>query len=226
MGIVGATEREVNRGAEAGGLAGGQEAEQLVVFQLGQELYGVDIGGVNAIIRMQGITRVPQAPEFVEGVTNLRGSTIPVIDLRQRLGLGAYEEKKSSRIVAIESCLGLVGLIVDAVTEIRSVPRDAVEPASSLVTAADSHCLRGVAKLDDELVIILLEIEQIVAAQEVDALAEAVPAFSEIEEPVAPTAAGRPEEGGASNPSTRTQKRSRTNGKRTKATAKVAVAAR
>ena len=186
MGIVGATEREVNRGAEAGALAAGQEAEQLVVFQLGQELYGVDIGGVNTIIRMQGITRVPQAPEFVEGVINLRGSTIPVIDLRQRLGLGAHEDRKSSRIVAIESCLGLVGLIVDAVTEIRSVPRDAVEPPSSLVTAADSHCLRGVAKLDDRLVI-MLDLEQIFTETEHELLGELSNAEVEAEAEAAAT---------------------------------------
>ncbi len=214
-----------------------QEEEQLVVFELAGESYGLDIGAVNTIIRMQAITHVPRAPEFVEGVINLRGSIIPVVDLRKRFGLNAYEETKASRIVVVETAGGAFGLIVDAVTETLSLSREVIEPPSSIVSTADSHYLRGVAKLEERL-IILLDIERILGAEETDALTEAAPAFSEIEEPVATSpastpegaaataAAGRPEEGGGSNPSTRTPKRSRTNGKRAKATAKVAVAAR
>jgi len=200
------------------------EEEQLVVFELAGESYGVDIGAVNTIIRMQEITHVPRAPAFVEGVINLRGSIIPVLDLRKRFGLNAYEETKASRIVVVETAGGAFGLIVDAVTETLSLSREVIEPPSSIVATADSHYLRGVAKLEERL-IILLEIERILRLEETDALAEAAPAFSEIEEPVATAAAGRPEEGGASNPSTRRPKRSRTNGKRAKATAKVTAAA-
>ena len=189
----------------------------------------MDIGAVNTIIRMQRITHVPRAPEFVEGVINLRGSIIPVIDLGRRFGVKAYEETKTSRIVVVETSVGAFGLIVDAVTETLTVLREVIEPPSSIVATADSHYLRGVAKLEDRL-IILLDIEQIVALQEADALTETAATFSQTEESVAPIAAataavGRPEEGGASNSSARTPKRSRTNGKRAKATAKVTAAA-
>ncbi len=149
----------------------GVEEEQLVVFELAGESYGVDIGAVNTIIRMQRITHVPRAPVFVEGVINLRGSIVPVIDLRKRFGLGTFEESKASRIVVTETKSGLMGIIVDAVTETASLPTDAIEPPSSLVTTADSHYLRGVAKMDERL-IILLNLESILTESESDELAD------------------------------------------------------
>ena len=165
------------------------EEEQLVVFELAGESYGVDIGAVNTIIRMQRITRVPRAPDFVEGVINLRGSIIPVIDLRKRFELGAFEETKASRVVVVETAAGLIGLIVDAVTETLSLASDAVEPPSSIVTTADSRYLRGVAKLDDRL-IILLDLERIFGDSESEQLrgvgaAVADAAETEVEMPAA-----------------------------------------
>lgn len=156
-------------------VAAATEEEQLVVFELAKESYGVDIGAVNTIIRMQRITHVPRAPQFVKGVINLRGSIVPVIDLRRRFGLQEFEETKASRIVVVETASGLIGMIVDAVTETLSLPSDAIEPPSSLVTTADSHYLRGVAKVEDRL-IILLELERILTeseAQELDEVANA-----------------------------------------------------
>jgi purine-binding chemotaxis protein CheW len=149
------------------------EEQQLVVFELSRESYGVDIGAVNTIIRMQPITHVPRAPEFVEGVINLRGSIVPVIDLRKRFGLDSYAETKASRIVVVETAVGLVGMVVDAVTETLSLSREAIEPPSSVVTTTESHYLRGVAKLDERL-IILLAIEKLLSAAETEALGEIV----------------------------------------------------
>jgi len=156
------------------------EEEQLVVFELSQESYGVDIGTVNTIIRMQRITHVPRAPKFVEGVINLRGSIIPVIDLRKRFELAAFEETKASRIVVVETAAGLIGLVVDAVTETLSLARDASEPPSSIVTTADSHYLRGVAKLEDRL-IILLDLERIFGESESEELRDVGAAMAEAE---------------------------------------------
>jgi len=141
------------------------EEQQLVVFELSGESYGVEIGAVNTIIRMQPITHVPRAPEFVKGVINLRGSIVPVIDLRTRFGLAGFEETKASRIVVVETESGLMGMIVDAVTETLSLPTSAIEPPSSIVTSADSRYLRGVAKADDRL-LILLDLERILTASE------------------------------------------------------------
>src|SRR6267154_1722021 len=96
----------------------GGEQRQLVVVQLGAELYGVDIACVHEIVRMQTVTRVPRAPAFVEGVINLRGKVTPVIDLRHRFNLPAAEHTRASRIVVVEIGDQVVGLIVDAVSEV------------------------------------------------------------------------------------------------------------
>ena len=153
-------------------LATGSEEQQLVVFELSGESYGVDIGAVNTIIRMQQITHVPRAPHFVQGVINLRGSIVPVIDLRTRFGLPAFEETKASRIVVVETGADVIGMIVDAVTETLSLSSDSIEPPASIVTSADSQYLRGVAKLDDRL-IIMLDIEKILSARDNEALERA-----------------------------------------------------
>lgn len=132
-----------------------EQWEQLVVFDLATEFYGVDIGAVNTIIRMQEVTRIPRTPDFVEGVINLRGSIIPVIDLRKRFGLPAAEMTKSSRIVVVEAGDYMLGMIVDAVAETLRLPADAIEPPSPVVTTVDSAYIRGVGKHDNRLVILL-----------------------------------------------------------------------
>jgi len=129
--------------------------EQLVIFQLASEVYGVDIGRVQEIIRTQHITRVPRAPEFVEGVINLRGKVIPVVDLRKRFGLEGGEHGKASRIVVVEAGEHTIGIVVDAVSEVLRIPTAAVEPPSPVVTTVDSDYLRGIAKLEDRLIILL-----------------------------------------------------------------------
>ena len=136
--------------------------EQVVVLELASESYGVEIGRVQEIIRMQPITRVPNGPAFFEGVTNLRGRVIPVLDLRKRFGLETTSPTRRSRIVVAELGDYTVGLVVDGVSEVLRVPSEAVEPPSALVTTADSAYLRGVAKIDERLVL-LLELARILS---------------------------------------------------------------
>ncbi len=128
---------------------------QLVVFDLAAEFYGVDIGDVREIIRMLTITRVPGAPRFVEGVINLRGRVVPVVDLRKRLDLQVTEQTKESRIVVVDIADREVGVIVDGVTEVLRIPLSSVEPPSSMITNADSDFLRGIARLESKLIILL-----------------------------------------------------------------------
>lgn len=128
---------------------------QLVVFDLASEHYGVDIGDVREIMRMQPITRVPGAPAFVEGVINLRGNVVPVLDLRKRLELTVSDQTKDSRIVVVFISGRDVGVIVDAVSEVLRIPLTSIEPPSSIVTKAESDCLKGIAKLEDKLIILL-----------------------------------------------------------------------
>ncbi len=146
---------------------------QLVVFDLNGEHYGVDIAAVEGIIKMQAITVVPQAPRFVEGVTNLRGKVLPVIDLRRRFGLAAEAATKDTRIVVVEMNGTTVGIVVDGVSEVLRVNSDTIEPPSPIVTTVDSAFIRGIAKVGERLVI-LLDLAKVLSLSEQQALTAAV----------------------------------------------------
>ena len=143
--------------------------EQLVVFRLGDEAYGVDIGQVQGIERMQVVTRVPHTPAFVDGVINLRGQVTPVLTLRTRLGLESTEHTRETRIVVVRMGNRGVGLVVDAVEGVMRISSDQVEPPSELVSSTDSEYLRGIAKVSDDL-LILLDLEKVLTWREVAAL--------------------------------------------------------
>ncbi len=128
---------------------------QMVIFDLASEQYGVDISDVREIMRMQNITRVPGVSSFVEGVINLRGKVLPVVDLRKRLGLPLSEHTKDSRIVVIDIASGEIGVIVDAVLEVLRVQKSTIDPASPLMVNSNYDYLKGIAKLPGRLVILI-----------------------------------------------------------------------
>ena len=143
--------------------------QQLVVFDLGSEHFGVDIGAVDGIIKMQEITKVPKAPRFVEGVTNLRGSVLPVIDLRRRLNLDMVENTNETRIVVINMEHAKIGMIVDAVSEVLTVQEDVIEPPPPMVSTIETSFITGIAKVDSRLVI-LLDLAKVLSMEEKSAL--------------------------------------------------------
>jgi len=128
---------------------------QVVVFQLGKELYGADISAVLEVSPLLRVTKVPRTPTYIDGVTNLRGRVIPVVDLRKRLGLPVTPATKATRIAVAEIDGGMVGMIVDAVVEVLRVPASAVEPPSAMFSKVDTEHVQGVAKVDDRLIILL-----------------------------------------------------------------------
>jgi purine-binding chemotaxis protein CheW len=146
---------------------GGGDGEllQLVSFMIGEEEFAIPILSVQEINRMMQITRVPQSPPFVEGVINLRGKIIPVMDLRKRFGLPALEDSADSRIIVVEvgtddgsSQTRVIGFTVDRVNEVLRISESIVEPPPSMVVAGqggDSDYVQGVGKLDDRLLILL-----------------------------------------------------------------------
>ena len=140
-----------------------QATEQLVVMRLSDEDYGVEITHVREIIRMQNITEVPQVPPDVEGIINLRGSVIPVVDLRRRFKLGSSEDSAETRIVVVDAQEQTVGLVVDAVTEVITVEASAIEPVGNLAAAALSSDLRGIVNLPEKL-IILISLESLLSS--------------------------------------------------------------
>ncbi len=144
-----------------------QDAEllQLVTFSIGEEEFGVDILKVQEIIRTMEITKVPRAPAFVEGVINLRGKVIPIIDLRRRFGLQSRDHDKHTRIIVIEISNMIVGFVVDSVSEVLRIPANTVEPPPPVVAGLESEYISGVGKLEDRL-LILLDLDRLLSGEE------------------------------------------------------------
>jgi purine-binding chemotaxis protein CheW len=141
------------------------ELLQLVSFKIGEEEFGVNILKVQEINRMLQITKVPNAPEFVEGVVNLRGRIIPVVDLRSRLGMPKIEYNGKTRIVVVDLQNITVGFIVDEVSEVLRIPKDITEPPPAMVANIDADYITAVGKLEDRL-LILLDLDRVFNVEE------------------------------------------------------------
>ena len=126
--------------------------EHVVVFRLADEFYALDIQAVQEIVRMQTITSIPGSDAWVRGITNLRGRVVPVLDLRVRCGVQAAEPTPETRIVVVTSATGMVGLVVDGVSEVIRIPADQVESPSAIVSVPANAYLRGIAKLEGRLI--------------------------------------------------------------------------
>lgn len=142
------------------------EEIKVIVFRLHNEEYGVEVSQVRSIERMEHITRVPRTPEFVKGVINLRGVVTPIVDLRSRLGLEAVPYTDSTRIIIVSVGEVEVGLIVDAANDVIDIPADAIEPPPKVVGGVEAVYLRGVAKLEKRL-LILLNLDKVLNTEEI-----------------------------------------------------------
>lgn len=145
---------------------------QLVTFTLGSEEYAVDILKVQEINRMKEITRVPNAPYYVEGVINLRGKVIPVVSLRKKFGLPEEEDTSKQRIMIMDIQGITIGLIVDSVSEVLRISTDIVEPPPPMTYSVSSEFIFGIAKLEDRL-IILLDMDRLIGKEESQGMLEA-----------------------------------------------------
>ena len=139
---------------------------QLVTFNLGEEEFAVDILNIQSINRMMEITNVPNSPTFVEGIINLRGQVIPVIDLRDRLKLSKKEYDKHSRIIVVDIDGKVIGFIVDEVNEVLRIQSNITEPPPQMVSGVDSEFITAVAKLEDRL-ITLLDLKRLLSEDEI-----------------------------------------------------------
>jgi purine-binding chemotaxis protein CheW len=128
---------------------------QVVGFRIGNETFGVRIGAVREIVRVPEITAVPSAPETVEGVINLRGKIIPVMDLRKRFGQTEIQPDKKNRILVVELDNKLVGLIVNAASEVLRIAPSEIEAPGNLFAEGESGYVTGVGKLKGRLIILL-----------------------------------------------------------------------
>jgi len=132
------------------------DTQQYVLFRLGPEEYGLPIAKVSSIIRHEAATPVPRAPAAVDGVINLRGRVIPVVNLSQRLFGAPFEPTPASRIVVAEGEAGPVGLAVDSASEVAAIAdADIMPPPETVLTSETAEAFQGVARHDDRLVILL-----------------------------------------------------------------------
>ncbi len=148
------------------------EEIQLVTFNLGKEEYGIDINKVREIIRLVEITHVPKAPSFVEGIINLRGVVVPIIDLRKRFDIKAQSDDKQARIMVIDVNNKTLGVIVDSVAEVLRLQGENIEPAPATISSSvDTRFLKGVGKIGDNLML-LLDMDMILSKKELGTLGE------------------------------------------------------
>ncbi|TAN44302.1 MAG: chemotaxis protein CheW [Nitrospirae bacterium] len=152
-------------------LTSAEELLQLVTFNLDNEEYAVDILKVQEINRMTEITRVPNSPAYVEGVVNLRGKVIPVINIRTKFNLAAKEPDSRSRIMIMDIEGITMGVVVDSVSEVLRIPGNIVEPTPPMASNISTEFMRGIAKLEDRL-IILLDLDRMLGKSDSVALLE------------------------------------------------------
>ena len=146
-----------------------EELLQLVSFNIGDEEFGVDILKVHEINRMVDVTRVPNMPEYIDGVINLRGKVIPIIDLRRRFGMPRKEKDKNTRIVVVELAGRVLGFVVDAVSEVLRIPKSVTEPPPPIIAGIEAEYITAIGKLENRL-LILLDLDKVLTNSETEEL--------------------------------------------------------
>ncbi len=143
---------------------------QLVVFKLGSERYGVETSQVKEIIRVEEITRIPNAPEFVEGVINLRGQITTIINLRKRFGMEPKEIDTNTRIIVFDHGNNTIGMMVDTVNEVKYLSTKDIDVLPSIITSrSDAKFLKGIGKLPDGL-LVLIDLNKVLSEDELELL--------------------------------------------------------
>jgi purine-binding chemotaxis protein CheW len=154
-GIQTRIEDAVQNRSEEHGFGDGARIIQLVSFMLEDVEYGVDILSVHEILRIPEMTRLPNTPEFIKGVINLRGNVIPVVDVRKRFGFASAEDTEQTRIIVVEAGDRQFGMLVDVVSQVIRISENNIDPPSVLIEGVSEEFIKGVGRLRDRLVIIL-----------------------------------------------------------------------
>jgi len=164
---------------------------QIVAFRLGDSEFGLDVFAAHEVLRVPSITAVPGSPSFVEGVIDVRGTLIPVVDLRRRFDVDGPAFDAETRIVLVSVIGDRIGLIVDRVTEVLRVPETAVMPPPGYVQHRAASSLTAIVRVPDRL-ILLLDVERLLSSDERIALRELEAAIAEMRAEEAATVAGNP----------------------------------
>ncbi len=140
---------------------------QFVGFQLANQQYAFPIEGIQEIVILQQFTRVPQTPSYVEGVSNLRGSIIPIISLRTLFGIEPKSIDHETRVVVVNVGLRTMGCTVDSVAQVMRIPNENIQAASGIIASKDSAYVRGFSKVEGQL-IMLLDIDELMDPEKID----------------------------------------------------------
>lgn len=138
---------------------------QFVVFRLGTEEYGIPITQIKEINRLTAATKVPRSPAFIEGIINLRGQIIPIVDLKKRFDIDLTEYTADARIIVIQVNASTFGVQVDSVSEVLRINSSDIEPAPNIVAGIDSRYITGVAKVGERL-LIMLDLDKLLTDEE------------------------------------------------------------
>jgi purine-binding chemotaxis protein CheW len=147
------------------------QKDKFLTFRIGKESYGIEIRHVTEIVVMQDITEVPDMPDFITGVINLRGKVISVMDVRRRFGLEPREFDERTCIIVVDINEMSIGLIVDTVNEVLNIPQDQIDPPPRTHSGIKSNYIQGMGKVDNQ-VKILLDVEKILYEEELEQLAQ------------------------------------------------------
>ncbi len=152
------------------------DSQQYVTFSLGDELFGVEVKRAREILSLTPVTKVPQTPDYLLGVINLRGHVVPVIDMRLKLGIAASEESEDTCIIVVEVIIGeeaiIVGALADAVKEVLEIHASQIEPPPKLGTRLKTEFITGMGKVNEQFMI-LLDVDRIFNSEDI-ALAQSV----------------------------------------------------
>ena len=151
-------------------LNAGSDVMQIGTFRLGQQLFGIDLLKMREIIRPVEITRIPQAEDFVEGVINLRGAVIPVINMRKRFKMPPLANNKETRIINIEIDDLVVGFLVDAIGQVYRLPVNSIEPSPAVMASVNTEYIKGIANTE-EFMLVILDTEQLISLETLQQLA-------------------------------------------------------
>ncbi len=145
------------------------DTRQYLTFQLGEEVFALDVSHVREILEFTTVTKVPKTPDYMRGVINLRGSVVPVLDMRLKFGLTEIEKTVDTCIIVVEvTCEGettVIGALVDSVQEVFELEHDQIEPAPKIGTQLKTGFVKGMGKKDDRF-IILLDIDKVFSSEE------------------------------------------------------------
>ncbi|HLR08528.1 MAG TPA: chemotaxis protein CheW [Bacillota bacterium] len=149
------------------------EMLKVVEFQLKGETYGVDIHQVRSIEKLQNVIEVPKTPDFIKGVINLRGDITPIVDLSERLDIGRTDVTEDTRVLIVQIRDIQIGLVVDSATDVIDIDPNVVEKAPPIIKGVDASYIKGVAKLDDTL-LILLDLQHVLNLDEINTVAQVI----------------------------------------------------